>query len=172
MTKTFEESDAFFAQHSGVHIVSCNFGYNNKHVIQRLIKRGTAFQNGIFKKLQQEEKKINSLMIFNEINTMKNIKRPVKAFIMLRSQENHNRVLKTFETDLNFNGRPKFKKDIEQNLTFLGIPMECREAPEPTNIRWENQCFEYGHQNKKKVQVYIQLAIFLGCVFYLIGWLK
>ena len=47
------------------------------------------------------------------------------------------------------------------NLTIFDIPVECKEAPEPTNIKWENQEITIKQQNRKKLIVVIILVIIL-----------
>ena len=51
-------------------------------------------------------------------------------------------------------------------------PMEVHEAPEPTNLKWENLGKDYKMINRNKLIVFIALVVFLGLAFSLFTYLK
>ena len=61
------------------------------------------------------------------------------AFVTFNNQEAYEVCLNHFETDYNWYGFPKFEdKGEKTSLKLLGVNLECTEAPEPSNVLWEN----------------------------------
>lgn len=60
----------------------------------------------------------------------------------------------------------------KKNLTLFGVPIQCKEAPEPSNIKWENQHFTIQQQNNKKLKVILILFVFLCCALVLFTKIK
>lgn len=66
---------------------------------------------------------------------IKPFERPVQAFVTFKEQGHHSRVLNSFETGKSFFGYPVFENE---RLLLAGVPVEFFQAPEPTNLIWQN----------------------------------
>lgn len=66
------------------------------------------------------------------------------------------------ETDpWDFNDRLILTHEKGKFLIFKGYRLGVREAPEPSNIIWENQAVGIKSQRKKKLQAYVIIFVLL-----------
>lgn len=120
---------------------------------------------GKSKELECQEDKINHIVKKQRDELM----RPVTAFVTFNNQEAYEICLKYFETEYNWYGWPKFAdaKDKEKaTFKMLEVKCECKEAPEPSNIIWENLQDDNATMLKKKIFVYIFLLAFIILMIY------
>lgn len=73
---------------------------------------------------------------------MERLSRPVKAFITFRQQIDHEKVLNIFEASYSpydYRDRLRLVNKKGKFLLFYKFKLGLKEAPEPSNIIWENQ---------------------------------
>jgi hypothetical protein len=120
-----------------IKIANITFAFKNAKLIKLLRARGKCVADGQFRKLPEVDAKINELKD-KEIQT---ITKPVTAFITFDSQDGYERACE-FKGKENCNGSITSFDDHE----FDGEPLIFEEAPEPTNIIWENRQISYKQQ--------------------------
>lgn len=78
--------------------------------------------------------------------------------------------MKYFETEYNLYGWPILLENKGKNaktcLKILEVKVECKEAPEPSNIIWENLQDDHVMMLKKKIAIYIFLLLFIIFMIY------
>lgn len=91
--------------------------------------------------------------------------RPVAAFITFETQEGYERAC-------NLKGTRNWKEQlVSAKHSFMGEPLAMQEAPEPTNIIWENRDKTFTTQLKRKaIVVLVVIALLLGAFvgFYIL----
>ena len=120
-----------------------SFAYGNKKIITNLQKRGKLLTKGKIGGISSVENRINK-QVADDRYYLEFIK-PVTAFITFKYQNGMERCLNSFETEKSFFGDPIFQTETDEQgreqdscLKMLDEKLECREAPEPSNIIWEN----------------------------------
>lgn len=134
--------------------------YDNGPVIKTLIKRAAAINAGEIDKSLEIENKLKRLVDKDK----KKFVRPVKAFVTFLNQFDHERVINYFETKTkpwDFKDRLYLTNKEGRFLTFNRYKLAVSEAPEPSNIIWENQAESLSGQRKKKLIAYIAILILL-----------
>jgi len=107
-----------------------SFGYKNGKLIKLLQIRGTLIANGRFKDLGGVDNAISKILK-SESST---ITTPVTAFITWETQEGYERC-NNYLFQRTTNG---LKNKQKQTFTVFGFEPRISDAPEPTNIIWEN----------------------------------
>ena len=103
-------------------------------------------------------KKINEELDKIKTKEYQNLIVPVGAFITFESEEGLQRCLTL--------------KDKESQVTVLGRKPEIKEAPEPTNIIWENRQFSFVQRFLRAILAVAVIAILLSISFSIIVSLK
>lgn len=126
-------------------IAVIQFAYNNSAMIRLLKQRGAQIKAGNFKKVVELEEKINDLKASN----IEDLTRPVYAFITFLQE-----------------GGYEAAKDVSEGTRILGSKIKISEAPEPTDIIWENRHFtdEMRKQNLRKVILSATLQLFAALI--------
>lgn len=160
LPKVFEDRE--------INIAHISFGFDNKNLISLLIERGQIITKGAYEKIAAINEKIDKLAEEQKFE----IERPVAAFVTFTTQEG-------FERAINHYG-PHSKKAEEDGTDqvhpgekqILGEDLRCNEAPDPSNIIWQNRHVTRKQQNIRKFFVFIGVVIMLGCSFALFTWFK
>lgn len=109
--------------------VACiSFGFRNMEIINFLITRGTALANGKLKLVRQWDETINKQISYKR----EVLQQPVVAFVTFQTQEGFERCEKHLFKESRHGDKKK------KGLSLLGCPADIKEAPEPSNIIWEN----------------------------------
>jgi len=102
-------------------VVDIHFCFDNGKLIKKLIKRGTCIKNNDWKGL----KEINETLDATKNQYFQKIQTPVSCFITMEDEESYQRAL-----SINAKGLQVY---------VLGEIPTIIEAPEPTNVIWENR---------------------------------
>jgi len=119
-------------QPPAVRIANITFAFNNAKLIGLLRQRGTIVASGNFTKLPDIDAKINDL----KTHDLQSLTKPVSAFITFETQDGYERACE-------FKGTKKCNGEVIADREFDGAPLYFEEAPEPTNIIWENRHYTY-----------------------------
>ena len=120
-------------------------------------------------------------MEYETVHEYNKYARPVSAFITFTNQENKERVLNAFATTNNFYDKPIFKKKVSKDLgkkldqtclEVLGVKLECFEATEPTNLKWENLPVHWKQRCMNRIIVLFLLLVFLTLTMILFAYMK
>lgn len=88
------------------------------------------------------------------------------AFITFETQEGYERAC-------NIKGKRNWKREVvSAEHRFLGDFVSFEEAPEPTNIIWENRDKTFKEQTKRKVVVVVVIIVLLLAAFFAFYLLK
>ena len=137
-----------------VRVADIQFSYKNGSLINLLKKRGEHVKNNNWPAL----KKINEELDKIKTKEYQNLIVPVGAFVTFESEEGLQRCLTL--------------KDKESQVTVLGRKPEIKEAPEPTNIIWENRQFSFVQRFLRAILAVAVIAILLSISFSIIVSLK
>ena len=154
-------------QDDKIEIAAITFGFKNKDIISLLRKRGQYFGNLKFKEVNDVEQKL--LALKEDKVSLEKLSQPVTAFITFESTEGYERCVKylckhgTFSGESNASYKP---------LPLLGENMHMNEAPEPSNVIWENLDVSKNTHRKRKIIVAIVIAIFIILTLILFSYLK
>lgn len=150
-----------------IEIAAISFGFKNKEVIQLLRKRGRYFGNLKFKEVNDVEQKL--LALKSDPDQLKKICQPVTAFITFASSEGMERCAKYLCKHGAFSGEGN---SLYKPLPLLGEEMRMNEAPEPSNIIWENLDVSQRTHRQKECCVGIVITIFIILTLVLFSVLK
>lgn len=120
-----------------ISIAHISFAYDNKEMIELLLKRGALIVKGKFSKLAEINKKIDDLIAKDKDK----LERPVTAFVTFDTQEAFERAVFYFphpqdEENHEFGFVDPVK---EEDKHILEEKLKVRRATEPGNILWENR---------------------------------
>ena len=138
------------------------FAFNNVPLLKLLALRGKFVTMANLDKIKEIDEKINAM----KNQKSEELSRPVAAFITFESQEGYERACEL---------KPKtnFKREIiETKYKFLGEPLCFWEAPEPTNIIWENRDKTFSQQAQRKGIVITVIFLLLLLAFMAFFFLK
>lgn len=152
-------------QEDQIKVAAISLAFNNKKVISLLKSRGQSLVNGQYRQLRKNEEQINKFVKRKKAE----LKRPVHAFVTWNSQEGYERCMKHLRTKKSFFGTPIFNK---RKFEILDIPLQIREAPEPSDIIWENLSQSEEKTKSKQVTSYFLNFIVLAVVFSIFTVLK
>lgn len=96
-------------------------------------------------------------------------KRVVAAFVTFANQEAFERCITYFETGKDFLDYPTFQK---RAFMLFGERLEVSQAPEPSNLIYENFEIDTKQRNKNKLKVFSLIALFFVGVFMLFAQIK
>jgi hypothetical protein len=94
----------------------------------------------------------------------------VVAFITFKNQEGIERCINYAQSDFNMASLPVFKKS--HHFEILGKQMECVQAPEPSDLIWENLQISQDHKNRNKIVIITAKTLFLIGVFVIFIYLE
>lgn len=144
-----------------IKVAHITFAFKNVPMIKLLQQRGTNITNASTLKIAEIDQKIKNM---KELQ-IEELSKPVAAFITLETQE-------AFERACNLTGERNWKRQlISAKHTFLNDQFALAQAPEPTNIIWENRDLTFNTQLKRKgIVVSIIIILLLGAffVFYIL----
>lgn len=126
-----EAADNGLPSTTEIKVASVRFAYKNRSVIQLLQKRGKLIGTAAdFEEVEKCDAQLNSLTADNA----EQLQTPVCAFITFTTQEAKERAMKYY---------CKFNEDGTDNGDYDPITsneevLEVLDAPEPSNILWEN----------------------------------
>lgn len=166
MKKEFEkiiqnEPGVLSDQQAEIKIANITFAFNNTHIIKLLKKRGAAITNAKFDKLEEINEQIQKI----KEEEIANLVQPVAAFITFETQEGYERAC-------NIKKQTKLFFFEEATREFMEEPLAFEEAPEPTNIIWENRHISGKNQFVRKVLVAISVLLFLILALVIFSLLK
>jgi hypothetical protein len=124
-------------ENTDIRIAHISFAFNNKEIIELLIKRGVIIVDGKFTKLKKINEQIDAALEKDK----EKIEKPVAAFITFETQEGFERGCYYYphhkdETNRDYDFvDPREEADKE----LLGKKLELRRSTEPANILWENR---------------------------------
>ena len=199
--KSKEMDEKKFSESERIKIASIYFAYGNKEVYKGLFQRGQMLAKGkidpwlITPGIAIVEDKLNKKI--DQDKYYREFIKPVTAFVTFKYQNGMERCINSFESDKNFFDGPIFREEKEYEtknglevpkkdknnkqmtikgtrsaIEMLGIPFECKEAPEPSNIIWENLQDSPKRMNQRKALVFVLLIVALGLIFTLLAFLK
>lgn len=87
------------------------------------------------------------------------------AFVIFETQEGYERACE-------IKPRLNWKNEVTSDKTFLDQPLFFKEAPEPTNIVWENRNVSYKTQFFRKIMVLLIIVLILVMAFVIFYTLK
>ena len=114
-----------------IEVASITYGYKNGDLIRAMKERGALIGSGAFHKVPEKDDLLNTIIE----NDIEKLKQPVYAFVTFTEQEAYERCEGTFFKELRGGGGPN--KDYEP-LMLLEEATVVAEAPEPSNVLWEN----------------------------------
>lgn len=145
-----------------IRVSHITFAFNNVPVIKLLQERGNHITRAEPLKVAEVDAKLNSM----KIEHLERITRPVAAFITFETQEG-------FERAKELTGKKNWKDEIvSSEYTLLGEPLSMTQAPEPTNIIWENRDKSFQTKLKRKFIVVAIIIILLLGAFLAFYFLK
>ena len=149
-----------------VEIACIAFGYKNRSVIQLLKLRGTALAQGHFKKIRPIDTRISKILT----EEGSKIVTPVSAFITFNTQEGYERC----NNSLFIRTTAGLKnKNRDQTFTLMSQSKpEVQDAPEPTNVIWENLEVSKREMTKRKCYVGTVIVLFVIVTFLFYTFLK
>lgn len=137
-------------------------------MISLLRTRGLAITNLDWKKLEETDKQITEL--FKDENKTKLLRQPCVAFITFQSDDSVNEAL-IYQKKSLFKRNKNLDSDRPVHTICNKIP-EFKQAPEPTNIIWENRHIK-GWNYYARTQAIGLVSIFmLTLAFYAIFYFK
>lgn len=124
-------------ENPNIRIAHISFAFDNKEIIELLLKRGVIIVDGKFTKLKEINQKIDDCMEKHK----EKIERPVAAFITFENQEGFERGVFYFphHTEEENHEYDWVDPVTEEDKQFLGKKLELKRATEPANILWENR---------------------------------
>lgn len=129
-------------------------------MIDLLKKRGTLItKNGLKKDIVQNEQAIKELIDENKTT----LSTPIAAFVTFTNEEGHDRAIKYMN---------QRNKRSYAPLEILGKKINAREAPEPSDIIWENLHVNYSTQKRNEFIAAAVITFFLGFTLVVFTWLK
>lgn len=159
---TSATEEAGHSENLDVKISHITFAFDNVEMIKLLQARGLLITNAQKDKMVEIDQKIRDL----RRNHQEKITRPVAAFITFETQE-------AYERACNLKGIKNWKNElVRSKVKLLGEPFAMQEAPEPTNIIWENRDKTVTQQLKRQIGVYIAISLFLAGAFTIFYLLK
>ena len=135
-----------------VKIADIAFAFNNAELIKLLRVRGQHIMYQNYDKMREVEKEISILKEakYDDLTT------PVDAFITFEAEDGF---IMAMEFEERKNG------SINETKIFMNIPLVLDDAPEPTNIIWENRHLSDEDYLKRGLQVFA-IVIFLLAVSF------
>lgn len=146
-----------------IEIASISFAFKNGSIIKQLTARGTLLTNARFQDVVKTEDQINKILS----TTSQELVVPIYAFIIFTNQEANERCQNYLHRSIG-GKRNKNRK----NFKFLGDIPIFKDAPEPTNIIWENLEITPAQGRRRKCFTYMVILIFIFSVFLLFTFLK
>lgn len=152
-----------------VKVADIVFTYDNAEMIKLLSKRGTAIEGLHWKKLHEANEEINKLIKGetgkrHEVDeegadeALRKLIVPTYCFVTFSNEDHTNMAL---ETRLN----------VDQRASLFMKSSGFKEAPEPTDIAWENRHFSSDQVRIREVFAYIGVTILLAISFYFVYYL-
>ena len=141
------------------------FAYHNKELIGMLEKRGKSINNLDLKGIEKHEIKINKLLK-NEKKVAEFMK-PCQAFIIFSNQEGFERCMQHCSTSKGLFGQIVYNES-DYALTVMDEKLEVREAPEPTDIIWENLQNDYQTTKTKEGRTFLIIFSYFAFLFMIL----
>lgn len=156
LTKTLED---IIKEKSGEEgrIADLNFAYHNSWLLERLRERGDCIKYQQWKELNELNRKITD-EIHQDLNGEAKLIVPKCAFVSIESETAYNVLAGESEIEFDFtyqdeNGQTKKKKT------------KIAEAPEPTNVIWENRDFNKAIRYTRLILVITAVLVVLFITF-------
>jgi hypothetical protein len=129
-----------------IRVANISFGFDNPELIQLLQERGALIAKGKFSKVPAINEKIDTIAKEKKAQLI----RPVAAFITFERQEGRDRAIFYFKdpksrVDYEVSGEDQARRDADMEAasrvdkTALGEEIYVTQAPEPSDILWENR---------------------------------
>ena len=147
-----------------IEVAAVSIAYQNGQIIDLLRARGTHITNGNLKAIPEIDNKVNLLFLTQS----EKLTTPVTAFITFTTQEGYERCSEFLSGRLH-TGLPNPKK---RSFEFLGEQAQIADAPEPTNVIWENLEVSRKEINRRKCLAGLAVSVFIFCTFLLFTYLK
>lgn len=103
-----------------------DFGYKNRTLLEKLWYRGIDLTYGYIGNLKKREDEINEYIAKNASD----LERPMKAFVIFNRDEDYELCSEYLIQ--------RVKGKTKQNFFFEGEELFLRQAPEPSDVIWEN----------------------------------
>eukprot|EP00347_Sterkiella_histriomuscorum_P002409 403368266 len=143
------------AEDQEIRVTNITFAFNNVDLLKLLSQRGMLVTKALHEKVKVLDQKINQL----KDQKRDQLTRPVAAFITFETQEGYERAC-------NIKGKKNWKKEIVNSKhKFFDDYLCFQEAPEPTNIIWENRDRTFKQQTTRKIIVVAIIIILLIAAF-------
>eukprot|EP00347_Sterkiella_histriomuscorum_P007945 403346963 len=149
-------------QYENIKISTIAFAFDNVKLISLLQQRGMMVTKVLPDKVKQIDERINKY----KADKKDRITRPVAAFITFESQEGYERAC-------NLKGQKNWLQDVKHSKhKYFDLPLCFNEAPEPTDIIWENRNKSYRQQLRRKFRVVLIIIALLVLAFIAFYYLK
>ena len=161
-----ENEEAGLPSTSEIKVAQIRFAYKNGSIINLLKKRGKLIgSDADFEKIEECDLMINENMEKNK----EGLQTPICAFVTFTTQEAKERALK-YLSKKNENGTDN--GDFTDGFKSSDIELEVVDAPEPSNILWENLQVSKTMEKINQGAVYFAITIILVIVFVIMAFLK
>jgi hypothetical protein len=144
-----------------VNIAHVDYGYKNRDLVNMITDRGTAISTGYVKDLASKEAKLNQYIRDNKDQ----LQQPVTAFIIFNKDED-------YELCVEYLIQKQQDKSHKDYFIFEGENMKFKEAPEPSEVIWENLQFTKEERHYKSGVAVTIVFSFLAICFLIFASLK
>lgn len=144
-----------------VRVAMIAFAYNNPNIIDQLKQRGRCINDENWDELRKVNQKMTAQFRINSNNVIDQVQRPVSCFMTFEYEEGKERAM-------NYNEIAKFDPSFKHYQQLLGEPMHIIEAPEPSDIIWENRYFKNSERIVRGKIVFVIMCIVLSISFFII----
>ena len=118
-----------------IEIANISFGFANRAILKKLMKRGTALKAANFNFTSIIQGEIQDIIKY-DFESGNSFERPTVAFVTFTNQEAMERCKLNWISEKDFFGWMQFSP--EKQLQINGVKLHVEEAPEPTDVIWEN----------------------------------
>ena len=140
-----------------IYISLCTFAFDNSELINLLKQRGAAIKFEKWDLMREINGKIDHLKSVK----LESFNRPVTAFLTFENEEGLNRMK-------SYNDTVFADDQYEEYRILLGEELDYGDAPEPTDIIWENRHFTSFDRFKRLLIVIAYAALILIISFVII----
>lgn len=162
-----------------IRVANITFGFDNPELISLLQERGALIAKGKFSKVPAINEKIDKIAKDKKAQLI----RPVAAFITFERQEGRDRAIFYFKdpknkVDIEVEGEDQARRNADMEIasrvdkTALGEDIYVTQAPEPSDILWENRRTTWKQIKVHEFIVLIVSIIFLVLMFYGVVYIK
>lgn len=140
-----------------------NFAYNNARIINQLKTRGNYIKAEQWNKLRQLNTEMceQFLDLSKKQELLDSVQRPVTCFITFENEEGKSRAEE-------YNDITEAFDEFEHYRTLLGEPINIVQAPEPSDILWENRHYTPGMRAARTYAgCFILLLILFGSFIFI-----